>query len=380
MSEPIKKPDYHPESYQPRKPEIVSMAQAQSEDAREARLPAFPAPFQGGPIKPADYDFHFSGFRNLDFTNCFTALYMHLEGIAGGEGCLTLQNQATQHFFLFDTISGCSATVRGWGDIPTAIYSEIYDTEDMVDFVMGYAGYSYEKHTGNLMEHLCKSIDKGMPVLARLKDSKHGSFRVITGYDGDKLLTPEPKGAQNKPKKAPKPSELGSVYVITGRAQRKYALPDALRRIKRVMDRDRESGAWDSYINAFADQWKQWESENMRTFKMKEFKRLLEIAYKGTTWNCHNMQETFETGDRFGTPIWEELNDPRLKELGNRIAYACHLSWSCQWQLRVLPGVRKPTGMQKYSICDMAVMLLKQIKEQDGIIYNAICGMIDILI
>ena len=387
MSEPAKKPGQQPEGYQPKKPEIVGMVEA-AQGKTPSEEPAARQPIKAGaPIRPTDYDFHFSGFRGLDFTNCFTALFLYLEGIQGvDEPCLTLANHAERHFHLFDTMSGRSATVRGWGDVPTAVYSEIYDTEDMVAFLMGYVGYVYEKHTERLMERIRASLDSGIPVLARMKDDKKGSFRVIHDYQGDKLLTPEPKGAQNKPRRAPKLGEIDSVYVVTGRAQRKYTLLDGLRRFRGIMERDREAGAWDAYIAAFEGAWKTWESDNMRDFSMGAFKRLLQTAYKGTTWNCHNTTETFriyheyeENPARFRNPVWDELRDPRIEPAARRLDGACHNSWSYQWQLRVLPGVRRPAGMQKYSLCDMAVMLLRQIKDCDGIVYSAVCEMIAIL-
>jgi len=47
--------------------------------------------------------------------------------------------------------------------------------------------------------------------------------------------------------------------------------------------------------------------------------------------------------------------------------------------MRVLKDIRKPDGMQRYSMCDLAVTLLRQIKDCDGEIYGAVCDMIGIL-
>jgi len=387
MSEPAKKIEQAPGSYSPKaKPEIIKLALAQAQNSAEG--PTAGRPMQGGSATgPTGYDFHFSSFRGLDFTNCFTALYLYLEGIEGGEGSLTLANHAVQHFFLFDTVSGRSATVRGWDNRPTAVYSEIYDTDGMVDFVMGYAGYVYEKHSSSLMEHIRASLEGGVPVLARLKkdqpytDAKADSFRLITGYRGNRLMVPAPKGAQKAPKKAPKLGEIDCVYAVTGRARRRYTLPDALRRIEGIMERDREAAVWDEYIRVFEEVW-----ERCWKLKPKEFNRLLKTAYKGTTWNCHNFVETFRTYNmnpdcpaRFAARVWDELKDPRLEALSNRIDAAYHNSWSYQWQLRLLQKIRKPGGMDKYSMCGLAVTLLRQIKACDEDVCGAVCEMIETL-
>lgn len=90
-------------------------------------------------MKNLNFPYPFSFFRGLDFTNCFASLYMYLEKYPGsneydcakkkGQPCDdcgncrgTLQDKQERLFFLFDTISGRSATVWGWGDKPTLIY------------------------------------------------------------------------------------------------------------------------------------------------------------------------------------------------------------------------------------------------------------------
>jgi len=398
MSEPSKKPGQQPESYQPRRPEIVTMAAQAQGEARTNASAVLPWPFQAGsPMRPTDYDFHFSGFRGLDFTNCFTALFMYLEGIqGGGQPSLTLANHAVQHFFLFDTISGRSATVWGWGGKPTAVYGEIYDTDDTIGFVMGYAGYSYERRTGNLMEHIRASLDGGIPVLARLKtgrpytDKEADSFRLIVGCDGNRLRVPAPKGAQKASKKAPRLNEIDSVYVVTGRTQRKYTLLDALRRIRGIMERDREAGVWDEYFHAFEDYW-----GNLQKLKLKELKALFQSGYRGTTWNCHNFVETFRTysmnpqcPERFNARVWDELKGARLEAPCNRMDAACDDSHNRQWQLHALHDIRNwrsryrhkwGSGMLNWSMCEMAATLLRMIKADDEAVYGAVCEMIDIL-
>jgi hypothetical protein len=360
-----------------------------------------------------DFDYPFCGFRDLDFTNCFASLYMYLEDFAAETG--VLKQQQERLFFLFDTVSGRSATVRGWGNVPTAIYREIYDTDDMVGFLMGYAGYAYAKHTDNLAEEIRESIDRGIPVLARRKRdgtpyvdgndylgvAGGDSFRVIVGYKGDQLRMAEPKGAQKPPKEAPRLEDIASVYVITGKAPRQFTLLDGLRRIKRVMDRDREAGVWDQYIGAFENYW-----ERLKDLPIQDLKQRFEYAWKGTTWNCHNFTSTFRTHEylepepeHYKNWIWAELRDPRLGTIPTRtgradddplrlppktlIDWACDDSHTRQWQLHALYETRdwskKYYHQMEWGTCETAVMLLRKIKEDDEFVYQGVCAMIGIL-
>ena len=431
MSEPAKKPNQQPapESYSPKaKPEIMRALGEQARSEETVANGTIPKTKGGTPMKPTDYDFQFSVFRDLDFTNCFTGLYCYLEGIQGvedydcakkqGQPCrhpnchhrcsLSLQDLAGRLFFLFDTVSGRAAAARGWGNRPTAIYREIYDTDGMIDFLMGYAGLVYEKYKDNLMEHIRKSIDAGCPVLARLKkdgapylDGKADSFRLITGCDGGKLLMPEAKGAQNKPKKAPRINDIDSVYAVTGRGKRKYTLLDGLKRIKRVMDCDRENGVWDEYIQAFSDSW-----EKLDALDVKAIKQLFRTAHDGTTWNCHNFAAPFRTHEyleptpeQYQNWIWDEWKNPRLSAIPAHtlgavddplrlppktlIDWASDQSHNKQWQLHALYETRdwskKYYRQMEWAGCETAVLLLQKIKEYDGYIYQAVCAMIAIL-
>jgi len=402
MSEPAKKPGHVPESYTPKKPEIVGMVEQAQANAEQITAPQT----QGGTsMNPTNYDFCFSPFRSLDFTNCFASLFMFLEGFEGEAD--VRKEQQSRLFFLFDTVSGRSAAARGWGNQATDIYREIYDSDDMVDFLMGYTGYSYVKHAEGFAEHIRTSLAKGLPVLARLKkageymDDTGDSFRLITGFSGEKLQMPEPKGAQKPPKKAPKLSEIDSIYVITGKTQRKYTLLDGLRRIKRVMDADRDAGVWDNYIKAFECSW-DW----LNDISLKEIKALFERAHKGTTWNCHNFAAPFRSHEYLDTTpehyqhwIWDELKDPRFGQprpaparpeddplrlpAKQLIDWACDQSHNRQWQIHALYETRdwskKYYHQMEWAGCETAVLLLQKLKEYDGYIYSAICGMIGIL-
>jgi len=401
MSNPAKKPGRQPESYQPRQPEIVRMAQ-EAQEAKSVLDKTRTVKSEGGGAR-VDFDYAFSGFRDLDFTNCFASLYMYLEDFAGAAN--VLKQQQERLFFLFDTVSGRSAALRGWGNVPTEIYREIYDTDGMVDFLMGYTGYAYEKHTGDFAKQISASIGRGLPVLARLKkdsavylDGKGDSFRVIIGCDGGKLQMPEPKGAQNPPKKAPKPEDIESVYVISGKCARRYTLLDGLKRVKRVMDCDRENSVWDEYIAAFSGSW-----EKLDGWSLSDIKQLFKTAHDSTTWTCHNFAAPFRSHEylepepgNYQNWIWDEWKDPVFLSSKGRthgdplrlppktlIDWASDQSHNRQWQLHALYETRswkkKYYRQMEWANCETAVLLLQKIKEYDGYIYDAVCAMIDTL-
>lgn len=192
----------------------------------------------------------------------------------------------------------------------------------MVDFIIGYAGYCYEKYNNDLIGKIRASVDTGTPVLARIKNPANGSFRVIVGYDSDFLITAEPVGAQNKPENQPAVDDSDSIYIVGGKTKSKYTLIDGLKRIKRVMDCDREAKVWD------------------------------EIKFIAP--HC------------------------------NRIADACCDSHKRQWQVDALWGSRDWSkrfyNEWEWGMCENAVDALRIIKHDDEIIYNNVCDLINIII
>jgi len=349
-------------------------------------------------MKKLDFPCPFSGERGLDFINCFASVYMYLEGIRGdddydcpktrGGSCeydrcdcvchKTWQSLQGRFFGLFNTMTGRSIMLTGWGGKRSSLYREICgDTDGTVDFVAGYAGYSYEKHSDNLMEYIRTSIDGGVPVLARMKDNKHGSFRVVIGYDGDKLLMPNPKKAKNPPKRAPRPSEIDSVYVIS-KAARKYTLLDGLKRVKRVMEADREAGVWDEYIDAFG------KDKDFGRYGLKELKRVYKTAWDSTMFHCHHFSCTFDKVKWQINWMLDEIQDPRLAPIyGSRLEAYYGGSHSLQWQLRSLCEMRnwrrKFYGEVEWGMRDTAAYLFQELKKCDETVYDSVCEFIDIL-
>ncbi|MHB1483094.1 MAG: hypothetical protein ACYCYI_00370 [Saccharofermentanales bacterium] len=352
-------------------------------------------------MKQLYFPYPFSFFRGLDFTNCFASLYMYLEKVPGRndhdcahyknepcDGCRrcdgSLQEKQERLFFLFDTVSGRSATIWGYGDKPTTIYTDIYDNDDMVDFVAGYAGYSFTKYTDGFTDLVHASINNDIPVLARMKDACHGSFRVITGYEGNSLLLAEPIGAQNKSGSSLSVDEIDSVYIFGEKIDRKYTLIDGLKRIKYVMDCNQEAKTWDDYINAFKNYWGE-----LKNVDLDEIKQRFWYAQKAMMFNCHNFSEVFriykcDYSDKiYFNSIWDEWKILRNNPACAQIDSAYDDSHKRQWQVAALYGTRDWSkrfyNEWEWGMCENAVDALSIVKHDDEIVYSAVCELIGIV-
>jgi hypothetical protein len=139
-----------------------------------------------------------------------------------------------RYFMLFDTMCGSAALRRRFDGEPTEMQKTIGDrvcgTDYTVDFLFGFAGHEYRKSTdtAKFKDEVITSIDAGRPIIAKVKSNISGLFRVITGYDGNKLLCPDYKNAGNPPKKAPRYDELEALYIIGKKIKPRYVLKDSL--------------------------------------------------------------------------------------------------------------------------------------------------------
>lgn len=355
-------------------------------------------------MKNLYFPYPFSWFTGINLINNFTALYMYLEKMTGNNDydCVTRDGKSCNGcgnckgslgdkqgclFFLFDTISGRSATVWDWEFKPTPIYQEIVDTDSTVDFLFGYTGYGYEKYTEKLADKIRISIDKDIPVLARIKNPNPDcdTFRIITGYDGTVLLQARPPEGKSATEDEPSLDEIDSVYIVTGKIERKYTLLDGLKRIKRVMDADREAKIWDKYINAFNNYWGE-----LANADLEEIKKRFEYASKAMWWNCHNFAEVFriyKNNDRnpnaYENEIWNEWKDNRFASACKKIDVAYDDSHKRQWQVQALSGTRDWSkrfyNEWEWGMCECAVETLRVIKHDDEIVYGSICELIEIM-
>ena len=349
-------------------------------------------------MKNLDFAYPFTGFSSLNFLNCFTSLYMHLEKYAElydsncKEFCCYCgmcdtpwAGVQTRLFFLFDTVSGRNVAQNKWGNEQSDIFKEIYETDETIDFIFGFTGYGYEKHTENIAGKIRASIDDGIPALVRLKDSGKDTFRIITGYDGDNFIQARPGGGHKIPDEEPTLEKITDFYQVTGKTERKYTLIDGLKRIKRVFEFNRDTKLWDEYINEF-------QYNHGHTESAEEIQRRFNTARDAMVWNCHNFGMAMgvianyeRVPKQLENWIWDEWKNPVLLAPFNDIGYVCDLSHTRQWQIHALakvcvksPGERHD-GHTEWGLFECAVDALRFIKEYDDVIYNSVCAMIELL-
>ncbi|MHC1693857.1 MAG: hypothetical protein AB9835_00975 [Eubacteriales bacterium] len=334
--------------------------------------------------KVLDFPYPFSGFTGLDFVNCFASLYMFLEDIKcredydcparegkGCTGCGSCNDSPSKRqediFFFFGTMSGETSLRQDYDKGNTEIYGEIVGSDSQVRFVTGLTGWEYEKQADNILEGVIKSIDAGIPVLAKLKDGKNGLFRVINGYDGDALVIPDPKGAQRAPDRAPVADEVESLYIIIGKKAPKYTLRDGLSRIRYVMEHNRDTGYWDTYISKFK-YWDEKLSEADFEELKRRFKRVCDTAWH--TFDCHNFAETFRHR------IWEGMKDTRYDEPFRVIDAAYDLTHTRGWQLIALNDCRDWSSRRynelEWGMCECVRSCLESYKKNDEDVLAAV--------
>ena len=341
----------------------------------------------------------FSGFTGTSFINCFTSAYLFLEkieiagedeyvcalretGKCSGCGSCGKTSAAMQErwFFLFDTVCGHSSLRMRFDGAPTEMIKKIcafdlYDggTDDNIDFLFGYVGYDYRALTdaASFAREIRGSIDAGKPVIARAADGPFSPFRVITGYDGDALLSPSYASAQEPP---PPPSlgELDAVYLFGEKTAPRWTFLDGLKRIREVMAYNQRENLWGTYTAKLG----LYGPDGLRSAdadeKRARMKRLSETMWH--TFNAHNFAEVFR-----GRHI-PELRSPALDEVcrligGPYYGYTHDLAWA-------LIGLEECADWTKHAagyFGEMIELTISQIEKNDRAVLEQIGRAIEIL-
>jgi len=358
-------------------------------------------------MKKLSFPYPFTGFREVDFLNCFTCALMFLENVdlggtdyqcrkMEGKGCNSCYNCSKggstpawvqeQYFFLFDTMCGRSALRLRFDGEPTQMQLRIGETEESgcgtgetVDFLFGFAGYGYRKATSNFMAEIIASIEAGKPVIARVKAGA-GRHRLITGYDGKKLLEPDYKGAQKppNPKKPVKYEELEALYIIGEKTQPRYTLKDGLARIVEVMEYNAREKLWEGYFEKIG----MYTADSICKADTKEkqarLKRVAETMEH--TWNCHNFAEVFRRYGESGAEVYDDVGDmkklraPELKEILDRLGHSNGYTHDLAWALVGLNQTADWKGhvYRTGYFGEMAELTLCQIKKNDELVLEII--------
>jgi len=306
------------------------------------------------------FDYPFTGFNNLTFINCFASMYMFLEQIKGVDeydcpvkegkncnGCGNCNNSTSKkqenYYFLFDTLSGRSSIRLNFEDTT----DHIDNTDDTIEWLLGFTGYQYRKAESDLAGEIRSSIASDKPILARMKEGSNGRFRVITGYNGDSLLMAEPTAAQDRPDRAPALDEIECTYAITGKSKPKYLLVDGFRRIRKIMERNRDENIWGDCIRRFMYWDEKLADVDFDEIK-RRFKRITAISWHN--FNCHNFAETFRHR------ITEPLHDKRFDEPFRQISESYDNSHTRNWQIIGLNDCRD-WSTRRYNELEWTTML-----------------------
>lgn len=336
-----------------------------------------------------DFSLPFAGYTDLDFINCFSSTYMYLGGITGKDdytcasrdggkcdGCGSCNKSTCKiqedMFFFFGTMSGCNAQRCSFEGL-NEMQKSLDNTDSIISFTMGLAGYEYTKITDNFKNAVICSVNAKKPVLARMKDRSHGSFRVISGYDVDDIICPEPVGAQRKPDRNPTYEEIDCMYIIIGRTKPAYGLRECFSRIITVMEYNRDMKLWDDYINNF----KYWDKLINVDFDeiKRRFKRVSDTMWY--TFNCHNFAETFRH------KIWDGMKDDKFNSMFNKIDAAYDNTHTRAWQVIALNDCRDWSSRRynelEWGMCECVINCLEAIKQNDAEVLAAIKEALEIM-
>ena len=345
-------------------------------------------------MKKLEFGVPFSAFSVMDFLNCFASVYMVLEDMRGEDdydckarrgkkcdGCgnchastMKLQERT---YFLFDTMTGRSSIRWRFDGVPTEMQKWIgelpdadCDTDETVEFCFGFAGYAYEKTSdaAEFMQKIVASIDAGRPVIAKVKEGI-GQYRVIIGYDGERLISPPYTGAQQMPKETTALADIGHLIVIGPKIAPKYGLKDGLARIAKVMEYNLREDTWGGYIEKIG-----WYNEDGMMGKPVEELKTRMRRTANTMWhvfNSHNFAEVFR-----------HCAHPALKD--EKFAVERHLidktyGWThdLAWALIGLEECADWSKHYAFGFCEMAELTLARLRQNDVDVLAAVKRMIE---
>lgn len=306
-------------------------------------------------MKKLNFDIPFSSFASTTFINCFSSVYLYLEGILQDEKDITYCNQwengncngcgnceskpqaiQERFFFLFDTMCGRSSLRCHFDGSPTEIEKMINDknfydggASDNIDFLFGFAGYDYHtlKDASLFIDAISDSISKDKPVIIKLKDG-NVPFSIITGVDDETFICPSFKGAQKSLGHVPSCNEIDVVYIIGDKISPRYTLIDGLKRIRTVMEYNNSEHLWDEYIERLGKYGANGLDSVDIAGKKARLHRVSETMWH--TFNCHNFAEVFRlfTGEKSSTYDMvcdvSKLKNPLFKENIQEIGFSLY--------------------------------------------------------
>ena len=335
------------------------------------------------------FNIPFTGFSDLDFISILSSVTLYLEGVTGADnydcprkttgnctGCGNCKKSINgiheQTYFLLDTMCGRSSLRCRFDGTQTEMQEWIDEKDgcgsaDNVDFLFGFIGYDYKIVTDSAVfaEEIHASIEYNRPVIVRVS-GHHGRFRVIIGQDGDKLIEPDYKGAQNLPDHSVTYDDIQSLYIIGEKIPRRFTEKDGLERIVKVMEYNESAGLWDEYQEKMG-----WWFGGMENIPAEEravrMKRTADTMWH--TFNSHNYAEVFRYR------ITEEMKRPEYDKIQKIInpsyGYTHDLAWSLIGWNDVTDWV-KPHGGIVIGYAEAVQLILWRIQQNDRDVLSAV--------
>jgi len=324
--------------------------------------------------KDIEFNVPFSGFAGTTFLNCFASTYMFLENIPGAE--------QEKYFFLFGTMCGHTSLRFRYDGAPTEMEKmmcvrDFYDCggDFATEFLFGFAGYDYRRinSPADFKTEIISSVDAGKPVIAgTIADADQ--YRVITGYDGDGLLSPGYGNAQRPPESPPSYDDIETLFVFGNKIQPRYGLADGLKRVVQVMERNFGENCWGTYLDKFSSYHAASDSfikagADEKNTRMKRLQKSMWDAM-----NTHNFCEVFRNC------YHDDLRDPAFDELRNKIGGPCYgYTHDLSAALITLADQADFTHYYAHFYGEMIELTLSQIAKNDLNALEAIKGILRIL-
>ena len=339
-------------------------------------------------MKKLNFTIPFTGFSDLDFISVLSSVVLYLENITGASGydcprettgsctgcgnCKKSINRIhEQTYFLLDTMCGRSALRCRFDDTPTEMQNWIAEKDgcgsaDNIDFLFGFIGYDYRVVTDKaaFADEITRSIEQNHPVIARVSGS-HGRFRVITGQEGDRLLEPDYKGAQNLPEQSITYTEIERLYSIGEKIPRRFTETDGLKRIEKIMEYNETAGLWDEYQQRMG--WYGGMDAIPPEERAVRMKRTADTMWH--TFNCHNFAEVFRNRitDTLKQPDYDEIQ----KIINPSYGYTHDLAWSLIGWNDVTDWVKPHIGIV-IGYAEAVQLILGRIQQNDRDVLAAV--------
>ena len=363
-------------------------------------------------MKQLNFNIPFSGFESTNFINCFTSVYMYLEGMKDNNftikttfcnewengqcdscgNCKTKPHAVQERFFfLFDTMCGRSALRNHFDGTHSRAgrmihYGETSDgvTDNNVEFLFGFAGYDYRTvlDKASYNEEITTSIAEKKPVIAKLKSNSNVSCAVISGIDGDRLIFPDFRAAQKAPDPNTTYNDIDALFIIGNKCEPKYKLIDGLKRIEHVMSLNLNENIWDEYCKKIGTYGPDSLGEDNPEGRERRMNRLAGEMWH--TFNCHNFAEVFRQylPGSANKDVYDSVNNvnrlasPEISEEINTISWRYGYTHDLAWSVIGLDECINWEDWKSHYYGDMLEVIILKFKENDEAVLECIKNII----